>query len=290
MTVDPSNFDYVMYVDASGDDGFQFDNGSSACYAAAAFLVKQEDISHNLDILMRIKKLVGCKETDEVKYSKVRRNRRGPEALALLKDLKGSVSCHVTFKKEFSPSERPSPDSKDISVICHLMALYALTNYSFLDDHKILVAIDRMKHTEEVPIDSYMKHGFPVNPDKAAPKYTSRTIFRDSKDKNFLLIQIADLLCGIIREHFEQYETNPDMVYFRSKCPNCQLLQMAKPSFTRPLCQNGKSRASRIVCSKNLGNIYQLIPERDSPRMMDYFFMDPVHMVHQHFYHFCKKI
>ena len=77
MKVDPSNYDYVMYVDASGDDGFKFEKDSSICYCAAALLVKQEDISHNLAILEQIKKIVGCKATDEVKYSKIRRHRRG---------------------------------------------------------------------------------------------------------------------------------------------------------------------------------------------------------------------
>ena len=75
MKVDPNQFDYVMYVDASGDDGFAFERGATICYAAAAFLVKKEDIAHNLEILKQIKAIVGCNEKDEVKYSRIRRHR-----------------------------------------------------------------------------------------------------------------------------------------------------------------------------------------------------------------------
>ena len=63
--------EYVMYVDASGDDGIKFDAGSSLMYSVSCFLLKREDIPHNMSILSQIKGLMGAKETDEVKYNKV---------------------------------------------------------------------------------------------------------------------------------------------------------------------------------------------------------------------------
>ncbi|KAF5081275.1 hypothetical protein DSECCO2_110810 [anaerobic digester metagenome] len=283
MKVDPNKFDYVMYVDASGDDGFKFENDSTSCYAAAALLVEKGDIAHNLEVLNQIKKLVGCKPTDEVKYSKVRRHRNGPEALSLLKTINGKLSCFVVFKKEVDRAEYEG--TKEMSVICHYMALQSLNSYSFLKGKSTLIAIDRMKNTEEQPLGEALAEDN-KNPTR---EFTSETVFRDSKDSNFLLIQIADLLCGTVREHFEQYETNSNMLYFKDKCPICAKLMQIKKSRTHPLCHSGKSRASEIYKSKNFHNILQLFPTIGGARMLDYIFMEPTKMVDQHFYLFCPR-
>lgn len=290
MKVDPKQYDYVMYVDASGDDGFQFDNGSTSCYVASAFLVKQEDIPHNLGILQQIKQTIGCKPTDEVKYSRIRRHRRGPEALQLLRDLRGKMSCYIIFKKELPVEEQNKTDAKVLSVSCHAMALSALDAYSFQDGETVLVAIDRMKHTEEAPLEYALKTGFLSDRKHPERNFVTETVFRDSKDSCFLLIQIADLLCGTIREHFEQYEISEDMQYFRAKCPYCKKLMLMKKSATRPLCRNGRNRSTQIFNSKNMMNIYHLIPNVKSPSMFDFFFMNPTKMMDQHFYMICKKI
>lgn len=279
-----------MYVDASGDDGFKFESNSSSCYAAAALLVKQEDIQHNLDILSQIKQTVGCRLTDEIKYSRIRRHRNGPKALTLLRDIRGKMSCFIVFKKELSPEDRPVSGSKELSVICHLMALQSLNYYSFSESEKILIAIDRMKSTEEVPIENLIKFGFFDNPALPERNFNVDTVFRDSKDVNFLLIQLADLLCGTVREHFEQYETHPDMLYFKSLCPKCQMVQRTKKRSAHNLCRGAKGHVNSIINSKNLHNIIHLIPKRSTTGMLDFFFMKPAKMIDQHFYLMCKRI
>lgn len=289
MKVDPSNYDYIMYVDASGDDGFRFDKDSSTCYAAAALLVKQQDVQHNLDILNQIKSIVGCKETDEIKYSRIRRHRRGADALSLLRDVKGSVSSFIIFKKELSPTEIPK-GTKALSVVCHLMALRSLDFYTFLDNEKILIVIDRMKHTEEVPLEQQLESGVLSDQKHPERNFSFDTIFRDSKDANFLLIQLADLLCGTFREHFEQYETNEDMLYFKNVCPKCKNIIFMKPKNSHPMCKKGRSRVSRIYHSKNLHNIIDLIPVSDTRSILEYFFMKPAKMMNQHFYLVCPKL
>lgn len=282
MKVDPNQFDYVMYVDASGDDGFAFERGATICYAAAAFLVKKEDIAHNLEILKQIKTIVGCKETDEVKYSRVRRHRRGAEALGLLKDAKGQLSCQVVFKKGVDQAEYQG--NKKLSILCHLMALRALDNYCLEENSKILIAIDRMKNTEEVPLAG----AFDYIKNQRDRQYTEQIVFRDSKDANFLLIQIADLLCGAIREHFEQYETHKDMLYFKTLCPLCVMAAVAHKR-TQPLCKNGKRRASRILASKSMSYILPLFPIRTVNELREYLTMEPVKMAFKHAYMTCER-
>lgn len=290
MKIDPSQYDYVMYVDASGDDGFKFEKDSSVCYCAAALLVKQQDISHNLSILQEIKKIVGCKPTDEVKYSKIRRHRRGAEALALLRNIKGKMSCYTIFKKELAEEEIPKDGSKALSVVCHTMALRSMDYFGFSTGEKVLISIDRMKHTEEEPLEQQLTDGVLADQNHPERDFTYNVVFRDSKDANFLLIQIADLLCGSVREHFEQYEANEDMLYFRARCPSCKKVFLLKKSTTRGLCKNGSRRANAILQSKNLHNVLPLFPPMTELTAFNYFFMSPVKMMDQHFYLFCRKI
>lgn len=290
MKIDPSKYDYVMYVDASGDDGFKFEKDSSICYCAAALLVRQKDIPHNLAILGQIKKIVGCKTTDEVKYSKVRRNKRGPEALELLKDIKGRMSCYIVFKKELSQEEIPQKGSKSLSVTCHAMALDCMNYFEFAANEKILIVIDRMKHTEEEPLGNIISDRLFNAPKQPNSNFSYDVLFRDSKDSSYLLIQVADLLCGIVREHFEQYESNKNMLYFKNICPKCFSLQLAKKSHTRSVCTHGGSRAANIMQSKNLHYIFHLLPALSGFSKISYFFMRPSKMMYQHFYLFCEKI
>lgn len=290
MKVNPAKYDYVMYVDASGDDGFKFEKDSSSCYCAAALLVKQEDILYNLDILKQIKKIVGCKETDEIKYSKIRRHKRGADALGLLSSLKGRMSCYLVFKKELPPEKRPDSGSKELSVICHIMAMRSMEFFQFSPNEKTLIAIDRMKNTEEEPLGEVLKSE-PFGKRLSQEHHHSYdVIFRDSKDANFLLIQIADLLCGTIREHFEQYETNEDMLYFKRACPPCVTVWLSKKGVTRKLCKNARSRAHRIIHSKNLHNVLPLFPVIKGPQFFDYFFVSPLKMMDQHTYLYCERI
>ena len=282
MKVDPNQFDYVMYVDASGDDGFAFERGATICYAAAAFLVKKEDIAHNLEILKQIKAIVGCNEKDEVKYSRIRRHRRGAEALGLLRDAKGQLSCQIVFKKEVDQAKYQG--NKHLSILCHLMALRSLDKYCLEEDSKILIAIDRMKNTEEVPLADVFDH----IKSQRKRHYTEQIVFRDSKDANFLLIQIADLLCGSIREHFEQYETHEDMLYFKDLCPLCVKAALAHKRI-QPLCKNGKRRALSILASKSLKYILPLFPIHTESELREYLTMEPVKMVYRHVYMTCER-
>lgn len=291
MKVNIANYDYVMFVDASGDDGFRFDKGSTKCYAAAALTVRKEDIARDVDILKNIKCAVGCEAADEVKYSRIRRHRNGNSALSLLSTLRGAVSCQIVFKKEIDKAKYVG--NKNISVICHMMALRSLRSGKFKKEDKVLVVIDRMKQTEEKPLKELMDKGWTSNSDNTC---TFDIIFRDSKDQNFLLLQIADFLCGIIREHFEQYDSNKDMMYFAEKCPPCyRLLKMRSAGqhhviYSHPLCQKGNSRANNIIKSTPFNFILPLFPKSRTAEMIDYFFMEPSRLFNKHFYLICSRI
>lgn len=285
MKIDTSNYDYTMFVDASGDDGFKFENGSTKCYVAAALTIRKEDIPHNLDILTQIKQIIGCKPADEVKYSRIRRHKYGNSALSLLRDLRGAVSCQIVFKKEVDKAKYVG--NKKMSIICHMMALRSLRSGKFNEEDKVLVVIDRMKQTEEKPLKELMDEGWGSNSDKSCG---FDIIFRDSKDSNFLLLQIADLLCGAIREHFEQYESQEDMLYFAKKCPPCYSVLRIRGKPSHPLCQSGRSRAIKIINSSPFKFILPLFPNSRKAGMISYCFMEPPQMFNRHFYLICSRI
>jgi len=278
----PSNYDYVMYVDASGDDGGKFDKGSSSCYAAAGLLVKREDIVYNLDILNQIKKTIGCKEKDEIKYARIRRHRYGDRALHLLSNIRGNLSCYIVFKKELT--EETYLEDKTLSAVCHTMAVHSLHFQNIKPSSKVLIVIDHMKKIEEkslvAMLDFVERH--------RRRNFNLAITFQNSKNANFLLIQIADLLCGAIREHFEQYETSSDMIYFSKTCPVCNGSVNGVCS-QRPLCDNGKIRAANIISSGALKYVLSLFPITGSPFMATCCCMEPICMMDKHFYMLCDR-
>lgn len=209
-------YEYIMYVDASGDDGFKFDKDSSVCYAASCFLVKRENIDHNLNILTEIKKLMGTKETDEVKYSKVKRHRNSGKIHELLKGLSGKLYSMIAFKKMIKDPYYLDLKNKVLSSFCHVLAINALNDdFGEKNIPSVVIVIDRMKEVEMETVAELTKTSFEDNADNY------KVIFRDSKDKDFQLLQIADILAGIVRCYFEQYETNQGMKFFWRTCPMC---------------------------------------------------------------------
>lgn len=281
LKVNPQNYDYVMYIDASGDDGSKFNMGSSSCYAAAGLLVKQRDISYNLDILSQIKSVIGCKEDNEIKYSRIRRHRYGDKALSLLSNIRARLSCYIVFKKELK--HETYLEDKSLAALCHTMTIHSIRFQDIAASSKVLIVIDHMKKIEETSLvamlDFLGRHQYFKN-------YDMSITFQDSKNVNFRLIQIADLLCGTVREHFEQYETSENMLYFSKICPVCNgsLDGIFKP---KPMCKNGEMRAEQILQSQALKYIAPLFPVSGSLLMVMHCGMEPVCMLDKHFYMFC---
>ena len=200
---------YLMYIDASGDDGYKFGEGSSDCYVASAFLMLESDKDHNLGILASIKKLMGAKNTDEVKYSKLRRHPRRDEIHNLLRDTKGWLYSQVIFKKNYPMST--------MGAVSHTLAILSIREHfeSFADVHVDMV-IDRMKKPEEDGV-SYLLGNHELLND--FPSHT--LLFRDSKAKNFELIQLADVFSGLTRCYFEHVEEYPSAKSLINLCHLC---------------------------------------------------------------------
>ena len=219
-----NNFDYVTFVDASGDDGFKFDKESSLCYTAGCFLTKTEDINYNFDILNKIKETAHCKIKDELKHKQIRKRKNCKKILSVMNELKGiNISLNVfkkdLFKDEKLKSEFTGKNNKNLAAIAHTFPIFGLNELGFLNNKKILICIDRMKITEMDKVKYFFKTEF----SKKSKTSNYKLIFKDSKAQGFELIQIADLIAGILREFYEiTYYKNQEYFSFLKRCAYCR--------------------------------------------------------------------
>ncbi|WP_349406980.1 DUF3800 domain-containing protein, partial [Clostridium perfringens] len=256
-TITKDNCDYIAFVDASGDDGFKFgerNEGSSICYAVCMFVCHVNDIAYNLEVLDEIKKSIGCQSKHELKYTTMKRHRNSDAAHKLIKNLKGQVVSWVAFKKDLvNDTFFTDLSKKNLSKICHSFPISSLKNlYLESTNKKIYIAVDVMKKVEmdglyNIITSNHQKFGYNTEEQAVISGYNLE--FKDSKDINFKLIQIADIISGIIRTSFENY-------YLENfQTPNCNLcFNTHKSHIFRKTCK--KKYPSKI--RNDFKNLYLL--------------------------------
>lgn len=202
MQYDISNYDYILFVDASGDDGFKFDKDSSKCYTVAAVLVPIQYIEQNIQVLQEIKQCIGAKPTDELKYSKLRRNKKYKEVIEILSKVKCNLYTHTAIKEILPEHDREEYTKKKmLSQLTHIFPIETTAHiFSMYEKPKVLIAIDVMKKVEMDGVNQLIDYCVEKNNINFKPD----VIFRDSKDSNFKLIQLADILSGFTRNFIEQ--------------------------------------------------------------------------------------
>ncbi|HOK42792.1 MAG TPA: DUF3800 domain-containing protein [Thermoclostridium caenicola] len=237
-----SDFDYIMFVDASGDDGYKFkerNEGSSICYTVACLLMKQEDIMYNYDILKKLKSLISSKEEQEIKYTTIRRHKKCNEIYRGLSDLKATIYTMNAFKKEITDEDCKNTELKFLSSMCHYFPInIAGREFRNKDEVSLLIVIDRMKYIEMENVSNFIEDCF-CRDDNGNCEYNNyELIFRDSKDQKFLGLQLADWIAGMFR-HFSE-ELYQDSYIWRT-CPLCL-------SMKKKLCHYYRKKQVPIYC------------------------------------------
>lgn len=201
-----SNYNYIMFVDASGDDGFHFKDksceGSSYTFVASCFITIPEDILHNEHVLSDMKHELNLSIDKELKSTTLKRHRFAAQAYSHISSLKGTAFSCIAFKRELKKlSPDICADNKSISSLTQSFPYYAI-NYSkvFRTTDKILIVMDNMKKIEMDKVKESLLSYSTLN--NVSSNYT--LIFRDSKTKKYELIQIADIIAGTLRTYFEQ--------------------------------------------------------------------------------------
>lgn len=282
MRINIQDYDYFMFVDASGCDGTKFESGSSSCYAVAGYLVAKEYLDEDIQTLCDIRRIISGDPNRELKYSTLRKHKKRDAAFALFNQFHGHALGRVAFKKVLVARNQFDSSNKIFSVLMHAIAISFLQSYEEVSGKKVLIVVDRMKNTEETPVQFLASGRMQGNITNVAGY---DLVFRDSKDKDFQLIQVADFISGILREYFEQYESNSLMIDFWNRCPLCE------NNRKRHLCgKAGRGKRSQIYASSNFKYIRGFFPRQGSKQFMECLTLHPTDILDRMFYMYCFKI
>ena len=269
--------EYVMYVDASGDDGTKLEAGSSLQYAVSCFLMRREDIQHNTNILFQIKFLMGAREKDEVKYSKVHRHPKKEQIHALLKNVKGYLSSSIVFKKEVL---HDTAYMKSLGGLSHALSILFISFLSKeLGNSSVAIYVDRMKQKEMRLVEYIL--GYHKDRGSNLPSHTIE--FKDSKAAGYELIQMADIFAGITRRYFENTLQNSDIQLLIRKCPLCYMV----PSSV--FCRKDKQARHRALRAYYMNSIIHLLKNTERICLNKSLFIYPQKNISHYWYFFCTK-
>jgi len=269
--------EYVMYVDASGDDGTKLEAGSSLQYAVSCFLMRREDIQHNTNILFQIKFLMGAREKDEVKYSKVHRHPKKEQIHALLKNVKGYLSSSIVFKKEVL---HDTAYMKSLGGLSHALSILFISFLSKeLGNSSVAIYVDRMKQKEMRLVEYIL--GYHKDRGSNLPSHTIE--FKDSKAAGYELIQMADIFAGITRRYFENTLENNDVQALNQKCPLCYKAP------ARFFCRKDKSARNRALRIHYIDSVMHLLRNTENVCSQTSLITFPVKHKAHYQYFFCMK-
>lgn len=285
---DYSNYNKVVFVDASGDDGFVFDRekgkNSSSIFLVSAFMTTPDNIEHNNKVLNSVKDELNLPHSQELKSTTLRRHRFASQAYECFSDLRGVAFSEIAFKEIILKEKQKNKDKskysqlvqdekKKLSGLSHSFPFYALEQLKLLNPNdKVLIVFDNMKTIEEESVLTELKN-------LISPNIEYDILFADSKDDRFSLIQIADAVCGTVRDFFENenYSKNFKM------CKICKIGK--KKCFKTP---TGKKRLRKVNISKKHSIILDLHSrDKDSPFSANHMFSIPSEVYDNYYFLHC---
>ena len=220
--IDFNNYNKILFIDASGDDGFNFSDikgqGSSNLFIVSCFVTTPSDIDYNTEILNEAKHQLNL-DGKELKSTTLRRHRFSNDAYDKLKNLRGTAFSMIAFKKQLINNKVPelaayaNNTKKKLSGEIHSFPFYALTKLEQISkSDNVLIVIDCMKKSEMAEVDKRLELYQKMS------RINVTTVYRDSKSSRYELIQIADVISGTMREYFEQHTQFDGYNYFCNKC------------------------------------------------------------------------
>lgn len=201
-----------------------------------------EDYEYNKSVLVAMKNAMFVKPEQEIKSTALRRSRNADKVygeilnlngicFSLIVDKKLLQNCHPNSNSHFYKITQAAHD--DLSGLTHSFPYIALRNSGLINvDDKILIVIDNMKKREMDSVKKILQDEFPNG--------NYDLIFRDSKDKDFCLIQIADITAGTIRNYYESCLPLKDHNRYCNLCSHALNKAKANAKFPIMACQKPK--------------------------------------------------
>ena len=217
------DYDWAMYIDASGDDGFAFDRKSSYTYTVNSFMCETNKIEHNKQILSKVKAIVRCKPTDEIKSTTVIKSKKRDVICDTLSELDGVLFQFVIFKRSIDPTTIPKEDKEKhtFSAIAHGVTIDMAATFHQHYHKSLCIIVDNMKSEEIIGTKEMVAKNL------TGIDYTIK--FTDSKSAEHPLLQITDIFAGLTnracKDHEVAISNNPSI----NRCMPCD--------FNKKLCK-----------------------------------------------------
>ena len=197
----------------------------------------------------------------------------------LIKDFKASAYSMVVFKRLTTSPSFLDPQTKELSAFAHIIPIISMREH-FLKTpvSHIRIVIDRMKLTEETAVRRLLNEYDMEERYEPLPKHSIE--FRDSKSEGYELIQLADIISGLTRNFFENYQSSDDLLRFSRGCPLCNGPDKA-------LC-----RRKRLPSAEAHHFFYSLPLYRNNPagNCVKSLLFEPVKVGRRFRYLYCPKI
>jgi hypothetical protein len=212
-------FTHRIFTDFSGDDGDPNTPGSSKCLCGAWVLSAEEDLRFNEGIVLRIKKLIGCKNTNELKYKSLSHHPKKIEALSLIPELKAKIIMTPVIKARIQDTTIRNPETKLLLTVIHGFPMQRFMAYlqTVYPTFYLQLIIDEMTWS------GYQKDVLETL--KQTLKNADWSNTREdwlyfAKSSRSLMMQIADVIAGLGREYIEDLQDK--------KLPPCRACDIGK--------------------------------------------------------------
>jgi hypothetical protein len=196
-------FTHRIYVDFSGDDGDPKTPGSSKCLCIAWIETTESDLYHNEGIVLQIKKTIGCRANDEIKYTSLRRHKNKKEALGLLSQLKINAVVVPVLKERITDEELRNPRTKKLVDLIHYFPLDRLIDYISKTSPNVYFQLifDQVgwRGCEQDIYNSFKKDSG-LDWGNARPDWIMFV-----KSGQNLMLQLADIVAGIGHEYIKSF-------------------------------------------------------------------------------------
>lgn len=233
-------FTHRVYVDFSGDDGDPRTPGASRCVCIAWVASAESNLYHNKGVVLQIKKVIGCRATDNLRYKSLRRHRLKKEALNLLTQLKVSAVVVPVLKERITDEELRNPRTKKLVDLIHYFPLSSLLNHiteTYPDIYFQLIFDQVGWRGCEEDIQNSFKQDTELDWKRARPDW-----LRFTKSGSNLMLQLADIIAGLGREYVEDLQTRK-----LPPCLVCWLKGTYDCSYKRNRKKVGKTSLLRIL-------------------------------------------
>ena len=209
-------YDWAMYVDASGDDGFAFNRGSSSTFTVNCFMCETSQIGYNKEILKNAKAVVRCPADVEMKSTTIIRSKRRSEICEVLSTLHGVLFQLVIFKKVIDPDSFTEDQRENhiFSSVAHSFTINMAASFHEHFHKSVCIIVDNMKSAEIV--------GTRKSVDEALQGVEHTLIFADSKSAEHSLLQVSDYFAGLSNRAFTDHEALIQKKPSMTRCAVCQ--------------------------------------------------------------------